>query len=451
MTLCPQYIKAQRFLSFFNSLSLFLPSRVSSTCDNSPHSCLCALAQQHIMASTVISRSSNIPRCAPVPSHTVYPQTSTASSVNVLQAGYPATERPDCVLIYLHGYCSYGESCRFAHPPGYERGVPSGATVPVVPYAPLGPVYFPISTSNPDVRNLGATSAGTCHGSSVVSLPAKPLEESTKTEANLAHKTAPCRHYARNGGWCPVGEECKFIHDFAFPPREDASVSSKVGSPQRKKSRHCWAFVQGRCRSSSNGCEYFHPEAALVPSYFKYTPCAAGKTCSNWNNCPFKHLSTQPADAPNNRVAYFPINVQGLAPLEEEPASVEDSTTEFTTHPTAPTGPGHLNTAWQFPTTVTNASTVNSNKNNNMTGNRKGNGNKARHRRTITLDDRKVSCAPLIPGEARGHARRRSIVCTTGEVWVHDFPASQLRARNSFDESMVSGPLMGGRRNLAGI
>jgi len=174
---------------------------------------------------------------------------------------------------------------------------------------------------------------------------------------------------------------------------------------------------------------------------FKYTPCAVGTTCSNPNNCPFKHLSTQPADASSNGVAYFPINVQGLAPLEEEPSSVEESTTEFTTPATAPTGPGLLNTAWQFPTTVTNANTINDNKN-NMTDNRKGIGRRARHRRIITLEERKVSCAPLVPGEVRGHARRRSIVCTTGEVWVHDFPASQIRQRNSFDDNMVSGPLV---------
>lgn len=169
---------------------------------------------------------------------------------------------------------------------------------------------------------------------------------------------------------------------------------------------------------------------------FKYTPCAVGKACSNRNNCPFKHLSIPPADARNNGVAYFPIIIQGLAPLEEEP-----STTEFTTPATAPTGPGLLNTAWQFPTTVTNASTVNNNKN-NIIDNRKGTGRQARHRRFITLDERKVSCAPLVPGEVRGHARRRSIVCTTGEVWVHDFPASQMRKRNSFDDNMVSGPLV---------
>ncbi|KIJ96878.1 hypothetical protein K443DRAFT_633593 [Laccaria amethystina LaAM-08-1] len=402
------------------------------------------------MSSTVISRSSNLPRCAPSPSHTIYPLTSTASSVD-LQAGYPAAEKPACLLIYLHGYCSYGESCRFAHPPGYERGVPEGATVPIVSDAPQGPVFFPFGpTSNPTVKNLGGTSAGASHGTSLVSLPANPTEEPTKTVTNLAHKTAPCRHYARNRGWCPVGEACNFIHDFAFPAREDASVRWKVGSPQRKKSRHCWAFIQGRCRSSSDRCEYFHPEAALVPKYFKYTPCAVGETCSDRNNCPFKHLSTQPAKTPKNGVAYFPINVQGLALLEEESSSVEESTTEFATPATTPMGPGLLNTAWQFPTTVTTVSTVNGN-NNNISENRKGTGRRTRHRRFITLDERKVSCAPLVQGEVRGHARRRSIVCTTGEVWVHDFPASQMRQRNSFDDNMVSGPLTGGRRNREGI
>jgi len=180
--------------------------------------------------SSVISRSSNLPRCAPVPSHTIYPQTSMASNVDVLQAGYPATEsqlvsfflsflklrwlmalcsEPACALIYLHGYCSYGESCRFAHPPGCKRGVPSGGTVPIVSYAPQVPASFPIGpTSNPTVKDLGSSSAGLSHGSSLVSLPAKPTEEPTKTVTNLAHRTAPCRHYTRNGGWCPVGEEC---------------------------------------------------------------------------------------------------------------------------------------------------------------------------------------------------------------------------------------------------
>jgi hypothetical protein len=174
---------------------------------------------------------------------------------------------------------------------------------------------------------------------------------------------------------------------------------------------------------------------------FKYTPCAVGETCSNRKNCPFKHLSTQPAETPKNGVAYFPIKVQGLAPLEEESSSVEESTTEFATPATTPMGPGLLNTAWQFPTAVTTASTVNGN-NNNISENRKGTGRRTRHRRFITLDERKVSCAPLVQGEVRGHARRRSIVCTTGEVWVHDFPASQMRQRNSFDDNMVSGPLV---------
>ncbi|KAI6015200.1 hypothetical protein F5J12DRAFT_521258 [Pisolithus orientalis] len=29
-------------------------------------------------------------------------------------------------------------------------------------------------------------------------------------------KKYPCRHFSRTGGWCPVGNRCKFIHDYSL-------------------------------------------------------------------------------------------------------------------------------------------------------------------------------------------------------------------------------------------
>ncbi|KAI0044062.1 hypothetical protein FA95DRAFT_1562612 [Auriscalpium vulgare] len=130
---------------------------------------------------------------------------------------------------------------------------------------------------------------------------------------HLAYKTAPCRHWTKNNGWCPLGEACCFIHDDNLkwvPATADISRmpspsvsgstavssfrSSPVGStggqyyPSRRqqKTTHCWAYVQGRCQLPD--CQYIHP--ADIEPYKAYTPCASGKFCVLGRECPFKHM-----------------------------------------------------------------------------------------------------------------------------------------------------------------
>ncbi|KAI0058596.1 hypothetical protein BV25DRAFT_1206220 [Artomyces pyxidatus] len=79
--------------------------------------------------------------------------------------------------------------------------------------------------------------------------------------SHMSYKTAPCRHWTKNNGWCPLGDRCGFIHDDnlkwipaqATGPGEPTSSSAssndsedgEIRYPTRKyKTSHCWATLR---------------------------------------------------------------------------------------------------------------------------------------------------------------------------------------------------------------
>ncbi|THH13124.1 hypothetical protein EW146_g7065 [Bondarzewia mesenterica] len=134
----------------------------------------------------------------------------------------------------------------------------------------------------------------------------------------LSYKTAPCKHYSTRQ-WCPMGENCHFIHDPNLPwfPEDSSSKSSSIGSHDTfvdgrgsvKKATHCWAYVQGIC--VKHDCQYRHPED--IRPYIKYTPCLLWPHCPRGHDCPFKHRERLDSDIVPGSVmrggtVYFPIN-----------------------------------------------------------------------------------------------------------------------------------------------
>ncbi|KAJ7481596.1 hypothetical protein FB451DRAFT_131880 [Mycena latifolia] len=171
-------------------------------------------------------------------------------------------------LHFAQGFCPYGLSCRFYHPPASDNNIhfPSYFR-PVDPFA--SQQEMTVATSSPsqlqytqpiDGTNVDATSAKLAF-----------LERFKP----LSWRTTPCRHFIKHKGWCPLGDSCGFIHDLSLPNSE-----LQVGKS------HCWLHV-----SSTLGLH--HPEMPLLSSSrycsVKHTPCPSWAMCSGNNGCPFKH------------------------------------------------------------------------------------------------------------------------------------------------------------------
>ncbi|KAH9937858.1 uncharacterized protein BXZ73DRAFT_44818 [Epithele typhae] len=132
----------------------------------------------------------------------------------------------------------------------------------------------------------------------------------------LSWRTALCRHFVKNRGWCPIGEECNYIHDldlaeFAkddvrFADRRAGGAGQGVSQGQGGRGRgragskhsHCWAYVQGLCHV--NECQYMHPVA--VELFAPHTPCLSWPNCRRGALCQYKHpepyISTSPSASP---------------------------------------------------------------------------------------------------------------------------------------------------------
>ncbi|KAI0791217.1 hypothetical protein C8Q75DRAFT_805576 [Abortiporus biennis] len=111
----------------------------------------------------------------------------------------------------------------------------------------------------------------------------------------LSWRTTLCRHYIKNQGWCPLGDECGYIHDLSlaahahndirFPDSQRSGRGSNNRGRAGSKHSHCWAYVQGLCRVKD--CPYLHPVA--VNLFVPHTPCLAWPNCSRGALCAYKH------------------------------------------------------------------------------------------------------------------------------------------------------------------
>ncbi|KAI0636336.1 hypothetical protein C8Q77DRAFT_1216727 [Trametes polyzona] len=212
---------------------------------------------------------------------------------------------------YALGHCPQGDGCNYVHASPaaiqsdlnihamldsgtspYQDSRTSLATAPSPVWSTISPV-----TNNSDRPNYH--------------LGLSPVSGSTPASRikyrPLSWRTALCRHYMKNKGWCPLGDECNYIHDLALAqfakddvrmndrrtPRQGEGRKFGKGKAGSKQS-HCWAYVQGLCHV--HDCQYLHPVA--VHLFAQHTPCLAWPNCRRGPLCPYKHPEPYISDTP---------------------------------------------------------------------------------------------------------------------------------------------------------
>ncbi|CCL99923.1 uncharacterized protein FIBRA_01948 [Fibroporia radiculosa] len=206
------------------------------------------------------------------------------------------------------GHCPQGDQCKYLHPlvpsflPAYAAPRPAAASHAqgqLNPYSRVqaGPggewlpsTFHAQQSEMPQLNWPNPTPSTSAAGTTPhVSFPQfKPL----------SWRTTLCRHFTKNRGWCPLGDECNYIHDLElaeialedarFPPRRGLTGPPGGRDGQSKagtKHSHCWAYVQGMCHVKD--CPYLHPVA--VHRFVRHTPCLQWPNCPKGVLCPYKH------------------------------------------------------------------------------------------------------------------------------------------------------------------
>ncbi|KAL1949940.1 hypothetical protein VTO73DRAFT_8821 [Trametes versicolor] len=209
------------------------------------------------------------------------------------------------------GHCPQGDACNYVHAspdtiqndPNIHAMLDGGSLMGHGPRPPLASAASPVWSTLSPVTNssdhpnyqLGPTPfAGTAPDSRIKYRP-------------LSWRTALCRHFVKNKGWCPVGDNCNYIHDLALASfaRDDVRNNARRASghggrrPNGKgkagtKHSHCWAYVQGLCHVQD--CQYLHPVA--VHLFSQHTPCLSWPNCRRGPLCPYKHPEPYISDSP---------------------------------------------------------------------------------------------------------------------------------------------------------
>ncbi|KAI0350399.1 hypothetical protein OH77DRAFT_1077022 [Trametes cingulata] len=224
------------------------------------------------------------------------------------------------------GHCPQGEACNYIHasPATIQNDLNShtrlisGARIGHEPQGHLpasaSPVWSAISPTTicSDQPHYQWGSSPASNVAPVSRIKYRPL----------SYRTALCRHFVKNKGWCPLGDECNYIHDLAlaefaqhdvrFDGRRPAEhgggrAGGKSGKAGTKHS-HCWAYVQGLCHVQD--CQYLHPVA--VHLFAPHTPCLAWPNCRRGPLCPYKHPEPYVSDS-------APPSPQPLSPVETNP------------------------------------------------------------------------------------------------------------------------------------
>lgn len=133
---------------------------------------------------------------------------------------------------FVIGKCEYGERCTFIHPPVALSPPQSWSFFTAQSYPtwnaspPQPELMYPTQASP-----LGPLQSFAAHPQELSPFGDEPsptsLLLSTPGTVNLGYtasppswqtgkKKYPCRHFSRTGGWCPVGNRCKFIHDYSL-------------------------------------------------------------------------------------------------------------------------------------------------------------------------------------------------------------------------------------------
>ncbi|CDO68230.1 hypothetical protein BN946_scf184870.g4 [Trametes cinnabarina] len=220
------------------------------------------------------------------------------------------------------GHCPQGEDCNYIHAtPASIQGdlnmpamLGSGDNVGIdnqTHLATASPVWSTLSpvTINSDQPNYQWGSSPVSAGVRASRIKYRPL----------SWRTALCRHYVRNRGWCPMGDQCNYIHDLTLAEyaRDDVRFSRRQGvssggaktdgkGKMGSKHSHCWAYVQGLCHVQD--CQYLHPVA--VHLFAPHTPCLAWPNCRRGPLCPYKHPEPYVSDSPPGSPAMSPTSTR---------------------------------------------------------------------------------------------------------------------------------------------
>ncbi|TCD59828.1 hypothetical protein EIP91_011347 [Steccherinum ochraceum] len=256
------------------------------------------------------------------------------------------------------GHCAQGDRCKYLHSMNIPVSSPTfTSSQPVTQFvgAPSGfspPLFSPYNTSSlgypwglpsptavqsPDQMQFNWTYTSSYPPPALPPPPPQPQYQPHTQGTSppnppqfrpLSWRTTLCRHFSKNQGWCPLGDECGYIHDLAlaahasddirFPnqyrsERGSSDVRGKSAAKGRAGSKHshCWAYVQGLCRVKD--CPYLHP--AAINLFVPHTPCLAWPNCTRGSLCAYKHPESLPAKASEPA----PRPIQSQIPMQPQP------------------------------------------------------------------------------------------------------------------------------------
>lgn len=175
------------------------------------------------------------------------------------------------------GKCTYGDQCSFIHPP------------PVIPpyqsWSPFVRQMYPNSDSLAPQYFAQHPLPGRLPGAytreaSIVDEGASPTSHLSVSVGvvsgfggrlgwgHLGEKKYPCRHFVRTGGWCPVGDNCKFIHDRSAIKPKDPTSSAMSHDTEVNEERHISGAVHMGAPPASNS----HDHMGLNGQMYQGTP-----------------------------------------------------------------------------------------------------------------------------------------------------------------------------------
>jgi len=256
---------------------------------------------------------------------------------------------------YALGHCPQGDECKYLHSHDIPISTPYPMAQPMIQLVRGLPGFnpqfsFPLPTAAPGfvwpTLSPQASSAerggfNWTYASVQPNVISQPLAPQPTQFRPLSWRTTLCRHFVKNQGWCPLGDDCGYIHDMTLAAHAAKDVrfpnahvfdqgnffasnnggSGKAGS----KHSHCWAYVQGLCRVKD--CPYLHP--AAIHLFVPHTPCLAWPNCTRGALCAYKHPEPLIPKIPELHSAPPPpsVPVQPTSPVQLSPIQIIPSGT----------------------------------------------------------------------------------------------------------------------------
>ncbi|KAI0346226.1 hypothetical protein BDW22DRAFT_731432 [Trametopsis cervina] len=253
---------------------------------------------------------------------------------------------------YALGNCPQGDQCKYLHSRDIPVSTPYPMAQPMVPVIRGVPGFnprfsFPLPaaapsfmwpTLSPPPAPADMSNFGWIYQSIPPSAPSPTAASQPPQFRPLSWRTTLCRHFVKNQGWCPLGDDCGYIHDIPlamsatkdvrFPNDPTVGQGESYGTARGRaasKHSHCWAYVQGLCRVRD--CPYLHPEA--VQLFVPHTPCLAWPNCIRGPLCAYKHPEPLIPKLPEIRTAPRPppVQMQPQSPVQLSPVQVIPSGT----------------------------------------------------------------------------------------------------------------------------